>query len=200
MTDDPAIGERTTGDMTADGYLIAILDELASNARRVQPGQLDALADELDGVGHVFCAGAGRSGLAVRAFANRLLHLGISVSVVGDITSPHSQPGDLLLIVSGSGETGSLVALAEKARATGIRIALVTMAPESSISRVAETVVVLPGASPKLSGPTSVPTIQPMGSSFEQFTSLALDAVVLTVAARMGETTETMFRRHADLE
>lgn len=45
----------------------------------------------------------------IRAFANRLLHLGYSVSLVGEISSPHTKSGDLFLIGSGSGETTSLV-------------------------------------------------------------------------------------------
>ena len=68
-----------------------------------------------------------RSGIAIRAFANRLMHIGFSVSIVGEISSPHSKPGDLLIICSGSGETGSLKSLAEKAKQSGIDLALVTM-------------------------------------------------------------------------
>ena len=75
----------------------------------------------------IFLNGAGRSGIAIRAFANRLMHIGFSVSIVGEISSPHSKPGDLLIICSGSGETGSLKSLAEKAKQSGIDLALVTM-------------------------------------------------------------------------
>ncbi|MBX4133436.1 hypothetical protein JMI89_07315 [Frischella sp. Ac48] len=39
---------------------------------------------------HIFVAGASRSGLMINAFANRLLHLGYSVSIVGEINSPYS--------------------------------------------------------------------------------------------------------------
>ena len=56
-----------------------------------------------------------------------IMHIGFSVSIVGEISSPHSKPGDLLIICSGSGETGSLKSLAEKAKQSGIDLALVTM-------------------------------------------------------------------------
>lgn len=47
---------------------------------------------------HIYLLGKGRSGLIISAFANRLMHLGFSVSLVGEITSPHSKSGDLLII------------------------------------------------------------------------------------------------------
>lgn len=180
--------------------LRAILDELATNAELMQEDQLRAAAEEILAARHVFLAGAGRSGVAITAFANRLLHLGRSVSMIGEITSPHSQPGDLLIVGSGSGETTSLVALAEKAHASGVRIMLFTMDDASTIARLADAVVVLPGASPKLRTDAVVTSPQPMGSAFEQLAFLTYDALVMELARSLGESTDTMFPRHADLE
>ena len=55
-----------------------------------------------------------------------------------------TQTGDLLIICSGSGETGSLKSLAEKAKQSGIDLALVTMKKESTIGQLADVVLVLP--------------------------------------------------------
>ena len=57
----------------------------------------------------------------------RLMHMGKQVYVVGEIVTPSIQQGDLLLIVSGSGETESLVAMAKKAKRLGATIATVTI-------------------------------------------------------------------------
>ncbi len=188
--------------MSAGRHLRAILDELAANRGRVDGAQLDRLAGELLGARHVFLAGAGRSGAAVRGFASRLMHLGLRVSLVGDITSPHSAPGDLLVVGSGSGETGTLLAVAGKAASAGVRIALVTMDEDSALGRLADVVVVLPGVSPKLRDAARGPvaSVQPMGSAFEQMSWLVYDAVVLELMERTGQRTDTMFGRHADLE
>ena len=70
----------------------------------------------------------------------------------------------------------------------------------STIGRLADVTVVLPGASPKLRGGNAVSSIQPMGSAFEQLAFLTYDAVVLELMARSGQTTDDMFRRHAALE
>jgi 6-phospho-3-hexuloisomerase len=186
--------------VSAAEHLRTILAELTRNQHKVSDGDLDRLADAIEGARHIFLAGAGRSGVAIRAFGNRLLHLGFSVSLVGDISSPHTQEGDLLIVGSGSGETESLVALATKAKKNKVRIALVTMDPESTLGQVADVTVRLPGASPKLRGAAEVTSVQPMGSAFEQISFLGYDAVILELMERMGETTDSMFPRHANLE
>lgn len=180
--------------------LAAILNELTANQRHIDDAQISALVDAIESAGHVFVAGAGRSGIAIGGFANRLMHLGTSVSAVSEITSPHSKPGDLLIIGSGSGETGGLVALARKAHAAGVTIALITTDPNSTIGRLATITVVLPGVSPKLTAMTEITSVQPMGSAFEQIALLTYDAIVLELMARRSETSDSMFGRHADLE
>lgn len=186
--------------MSVRARLIAILAELTGNAAAVDDAQLGAAVAEIQKAHHVFLAGAGRSGIAIGGFANRLMHLGTSVSVVGEITSPHSRPGDLLVIGSGSGETAGLVALARKARTAGVRVVLITMDAHSTIAALADVCVVLPGVSPKLRTATAVTSIQPMGSAFEQISFLTYDAIVLELMDRLGETSATMFGRHVDFE
>lgn len=181
----------------------AILKELTENMRYLEEEQLRILAElilETRGK-HIFTAGAGRSGLAIRAFANRLMHLGFAVSCVGEIANPHTKEGDLLMIGSGSGETESLVALARKAKKNHLKIALITTDGTSSIAQMADAVVVLPGVSPKWkNGGNGFTSIQPMASAFEQLCFLVYDSVIMELMERMGETSESMFERHADLE
>jgi len=178
-----------------------ILAELAGNLVYLRDEELNLLTEAIMEARHIFGAGAGRSGLAMRGFINRLMHLGKSVSMVGEISSPHSVEGSLLIIGSGSGETESLVALANKAKKNGVKIALVTMDPGSAIGRLADITVVLPGVSPKLrSRGMDISSIQPMGSAFEQMAFLTYDGIILELMERMGESTDTMFPRHADLE
>lgn len=178
-----------------------ILQELDHNAGYIQDGEPDRLCDEILKARHIFLSGAGRSGVMIRAFANRLMHLGFSVSMVGDMTSPHSRPGDLLIIGSGSGETESLRALAEKAKKNALRLAVFTMDAESTIAGVADCVVVLPGTSPKLKNKgMDITSIQPMGAAFEQILLLTEDALVMELMERTGQTSDEMFARHADLE
>lgn len=182
-----------------ENYTLQILAELKANGSRIDVEQTTALVAAIKKARHIFLAGAGRSGIAIQAFANRLMHLGFSVSLVGEISSPHSQAGDLLIICSGSGETGSLVSLAEKAAKSDVKIALITMKPESTIGHLATTTLVLPGSTKDEQSNTDAFS-QPMGTTFEQLAFLTFDGLVLHLMDDLGETSETMFARHADFE
>jgi len=179
---------------------VSILRELEHNAQHIDNDQAQQLIDRIRRARHIFLQGAGRSGIAIRAFANRLMHLGFRVSVVGEISSPHTRPGDLLIIGSGSGETASLVSLAQAAAARGVEVALVTLKKESAIGRLAGCVLVLPGAVKTEHAQKEGQFSQPMGSAFEQLCFITYDAIVLELMKQLGETSKTMFERHADFE
>lgn len=187
--------------MSVKKYTEKILKELTDNLQYEDDAQLDEFIKVIRSANHIFTAGAGRSGVAMRGFTNRLMHLGLSVSMVGEISNPHTKEGDLLIIGSGSGETDSLAAMSQKAKKNGVKIALITMDPHSTIGKLADVTVVLPGVSPKLQNAgLEITSIQPMGSAFEQISFLTYDGVILELMDLMKETTDTMFPRHADLE
>ena len=74
------------------------------------------------------------------------------------------------------------------------------MKKDSSIARLAGSILVLPGAVTKENDHNPVPFSQPMGSAFEQLCFITYDAIVLELMAQLGETSKTMAARHADLE
>ena len=185
--------------MKIDKLTKDILLELENCATHLSNDDFLRLTEAIQSAGHIFLSGKGRSGLAISAFANRLMHLGFSVSMIGEISAPHTKKNDLLIIASGSGETGSLVSLAQKASASGVKIALITMNKNSSIGNLADICVELPGASPKVKYHT-ISSIQPMGSAFEQMVFLSGDAMVIHLMQELHQNSNEMFARHADLE
>lgn len=149
----------------------------------------------------IFLAGAGRSGLAVRAFAMRLVHLGKTAHVVGDATTPAIRAGDLLLIGSGSGRTAGLVAMAHKARELGVTVLLFTIDAGSPMAGLADCVVRVDAPSPKAAAaPGGTRSVQPMGSLFEQTLFLLFDVLVLALMRAENMPADEMFARHANLE
>jgi len=186
--------------MSFQAHTIAILKDLEQNALQLDNAQAMKLISQIRNAKHIFLQGAGRSGIAIRAFANRLVHLGFSVSVVGEISSPHSKPGDLLIIGSGSGETSSLKSLAHQAVENGVEVALITMKPDSTIGQLASSVLVLPGKMKTENDRQLMHFSQPMGSAFEQLCFIVYDAIVLELMDQLGETSQSMFKRHADFE
>ncbi|MDL2252451.1 6-phospho-3-hexuloisomerase [Ruminococcaceae bacterium OttesenSCG-928-I18] len=186
--------------MSVKAYCETILKELQAILSKVEEHEAEGLAEAMLDAKRIFLAGAGRSGFAVRAFAMRLMHMGFSVYVVGETVTPAIRQGDLLFVGSGSGSTGSLVMMAEKAKDIGAKIALVTIQPDSPIGRLADEVVRIPAPSPKVKEDTGFSSIQPMGSLFEQAQLLFYDAVILELMQKSGKTSDVMFGLHANLE
>ncbi|MCZ8515638.1 6-phospho-3-hexuloisomerase [Paenibacillus filicis] len=176
-----------------------ILDEVNRTVGLVSQEAAEQLVERILKSRKIFAAGAGRSGLMMRAFAMRLMHLGFEAYVVGESVTPGLTQEDLLLIGSGSGETRSLLAMAEKAKSIGAAVALVTIKPESAIAQRSDVIVRLPAAAKEAADDGST-TIQPMGTLFEQSLLLLLDAIVLELMERKELDGSAMFGRHANLE
>lgn len=169
-----------------------IIDEIHTLQQYIDEQSLKQLAQCVGQANHIFLAGAGRSGLMISAFANRLMHLGYSVSMVGEISSPHSKKDDLMIISSGSGETARLINQAKLAKANQVKIAVITTNKDSTLAQLADCVIAIPV--------NEVHSTQPMGSLYEQTSLLLCDSLVLALMAQNGETSQTMRARHADIE
>jgi len=193
----------TTSGTTVDTALALVRDELDTLVDRLietdaATGGLDALAGLVADADRVFVLGAGRSGLALRMTAMRLMHLGLDVHVVGEVTAPAIAAADVLLTASGSGTTGAIVRAAETAAAVGASIGAITTAEGSPLAKLATVVVVVPAAE-KLdrSGTASA---QYAGSLFEQLVVLLGDALFHALWQRSGSTADELWPRHANLE
>src|ERR1700738_269625 len=95
--------------------LALIVEEHRQMQEMLSFEQVAMLVPALRKANRIFVVGAGRSGLALRAAAMRLMHLGLNVFVTGETITPAIQKGDLLLAASGSGTTSTIVISAEKA-------------------------------------------------------------------------------------
>ena len=188
--------------MNAIEISLAIVKEIEGVLRAVDPGEADALAGAMLAARRVFVAGAGRSLLMMRGLAMRLMQLGFQAYVVGETVTPAIEPGDLLVIGSGSGETGTLLVMARKAKAVGASLGLITIYPDSSLGRLADTVVRLPAATTKSAQGPASSSIQPGASSFEQSLLVLVDALVMRVIEikPITEANAALMKRHANLE
>lgn len=180
-------------------YLEEILKELEQSASLIIDEEAEILANRILEANKVFVAGAGRSGLMAKAFAMRLMHMGIDSYVIGETVTPSFENADMLIIGTGSGETKSLMSIAEKAKTIGGTIAAVTLFPESTIGKLATFTIKLPG-SPKDQSEGKNSTIQPMGSLFEQTLLLFYDAIILRLMEKKNLDSNNMYGKHANLE
>ncbi|MTH55451.1 6-phospho-3-hexuloisomerase [Bacillus mangrovi] len=180
-------------------FFRTILNELEAASDVLNEKEADDLVNKVMASNKIFAAGAGRSGLMAKSFVMRMMHMGLDAYAVGETTTPQFEEGDLIIFASGSGETKSLVAMAEKARSIGGSIACVTISIDSTLGKMADFTVKLPGA-PKDQAGERKETIQPMGSLFEQTLLLYFDAVILKVMEKKELDTKTMYGKHANLE
>lgn len=179
----------------------AILDELRQTLSQLDPAQTDAMVDAILSAKKIFVAGAGRSLLMMRGMAMRLMHMGFQAYVVGETVTPAITDEDLLIIGSGSGETGTLKVMAQKAKKIGAKLGLITIFPESTIGSLADCVIQVRAATTK-GDRASVKSIQPGANTFEQSMLLIGDALVIQIISRcsISEENKELMKRHANLE
>jgi 6-phospho-3-hexuloisomerase len=146
----------------------------------------------------VFIYGAGRSGFVGRCFAQRLMHLGINSCYISDAITHQYTKNDLVIIISGSGETTSSVAIAQKANLIGGKIALFTGNPESTIGKISNCVIEIKGKSKDMA--ISKKTLAPYTSLFDISTLSVLDSIGGTLMDILGVTEQDIDKRHASLE
>ena len=189
-----------------------ILKGISDAMEKVDPENVEGLVNELirahDEGRRVMVVGTGRSSLVGRAFAMRLMHLGLNVYVLGETINPSVADGDIALVISGSGSTALPVTVAEMAKKLGVRVLAVTSNPESPLGKLADLTVVVAGRSKaaredeyhsrQLLGEHE--SLTPMGTLFENSSMVFLDSLIAELMDRLGVSEDEMKRRHAAIE
>jgi 6-phospho-3-hexuloisomerase len=189
---------RTSATATSD-EIGTILDELSGALQRLDRADLAALVHEVMTAPRVFVTGEGRSGFMARAFAMRLVHLGVTTYFVADTCTPAVADGDVVVGLSGSGTTASTIRVLSAAADHGCRTVAVTSDPSSTLATTADVVVHVPGAT-KHRRPEEPSTIQPLSSLFDQCAHIALDAVTLKLAELRDVDNDRAVKAHANTE
>ena len=185
-----------------------IAEHIKKVAARLDTASVLALVNCIIDSKKIFLMGAGRSGLAARAFAMRLMHMGYYVHVVGETTAPSVQPDDLVIAVSGSGETTSIANLGTISKKIGSKLATITSNKDSTLGKISDIVVIVPGR-PKedidyedyqerrMIGYTQ---LAPLGTVFEISALVFLDAVISELMVRTGASEAELKKRHTVFE
>lgn len=144
----------------------------------------------------IFVYGAGRSGLVSKAFAIRLVHLGFQTFVIGETIGAPVKKGDLVWIVSGSGETIPSVMTAEIAKDIGATLVVITGRKTSRITRFADIAIILSADCSE----KEQKKFAPLGTLFEASTWILLDGIIAELMKNKKETEDSMRSRHATLD
>lgn len=138
-----------------------------------------------------FVYGVGRSGLVSRAFAMRLVQLGLEVYFVGETITPIVEADDLVIIVSNTGATMSAIQTANIARRVGAKVLTITGNSTSKLAHASNLVICIAEDRNQHTA-----KFAPLGTLFEVATLLFLDGMVAMVMERLGESEASMRGRH----
>lgn len=184
-----------------DSTLDQILAEVTACVRQVSAESLAQAGALIESASRIFVAGAGRSGLCMRALAMRLMHIGKTAYVVGETTMPAIAAANLLIIGSGSGQTTSLLTIVAQARRQGAIILLFTTDATSPLAEQADYRVIIPAPAFKTAEQVrGFISMQPLGTLFEQSLFILCDCLILGLMQRTGVSAAQMAERHANLE
>ncbi|MBR3156571.1 MAG: 6-phospho-3-hexuloisomerase [Methanobrevibacter sp.] len=187
----------------------AILDNIESAEEFLDRESIDKFENVIINSKNIFVTGAGRSGLAAKAFAMRLMHLGLSAYVVGETISPAIYADDCIVAISGSGETNTIVSAANIAKNRGSKVLALTSYPESTLGQLADCFILVKGRTKKevddenymkrqIHG--NYTSLTPLGTAFELTTLVFLDAIVSELMEKMQQTESDLKARHTVLE
>lgn len=185
--------------MKSTNYALNIISELEKTISMVNVQDTDDFIERILKAKRIFVAGSGRSLLMLRAFAMRLMHMGLTAYVVGDTVTPAIMDEDVLVIGSGSGETEGLILKARKAGKIGAQVIALTIFPDSSITKYADMTLIIPGATNKVKV-NRTQSIQPGANLFEQSMLIVLDGATMKIAEIIGIDIKPASALHANLE
>lgn len=185
-----------------------IIDNIQEVSSEVDSESIMQMLDMLVDAKNVFIIGLGRSGLVARAFAMRLMHLGISVYVVGETITPAINSDDCLLAISGSGETSFIISTAKTSKNRNAKIIAVTSYDDSTLGKLSDLIIHIKGRTKIDSEKDYIKRqingrhqpLAPLGTLFEVSTLIFLEGVIAELMNKMGKTEADLKARHTVLE
>jgi 6-phospho-3-hexuloisomerase len=185
----------------------SIIENVGKILSEVDENEVKKFIEKIKNSKNIFVVGAGRSGLVVKAFAMRLMHLGFNVFVVGETITPSVKSSDLVIAVSGSGKTTSTLAVAKTAKDFGVSIISVTSYENSPLSQLSDCTVKIRGrggllsddyTSRQLTGEHE--PLSPLGTLFEISAMVFLDSVITELMKIYNKKEKDLSEKHANLE
>lgn len=188
--------------MTLQDDMRAALAELGAVADRIDTAQVARACQMIRAARRIMLYGCGREGLQMQGFAMRLHHLGLSVSMQGDMAAPPMAEGDLFIVSAGPGALSTVTALVGQALTSGAEVLFLTAQPGSETAKRAHHTLLVPAqtmANDQTNDRAGISTL-PMGSLYEGALFVLFEAMVLALIRATGETPQSIRARHTNME
>ncbi len=147
----------------------------------------------------IFFSAQGRSGFILRCFCMRLMHLGYRVYFCGETVTPAISDKDLLIVLSGSGETPSTLEAVKSAKQRKTFAIGILGTLDSTIASLVDMAIDIPGTT-KLCRKCEPDSLQMSGSLFEQSAFIFLEAAVFMIYMTKKEKIGNVSPRHTVIE
>jgi 6-phospho 3-hexuloisomerase len=191
------------------GFHLQALEEFTFNAgetfAEIHSDELKKCVSAIRGARKIFVFGVGHSGMFGRVLSMKLCHVGLEAYTVFDEINPPFEQGDLLVAISQSGETETVVALSRKAKKIGGKVLAVVSNPRSTLGGLSDVVLNVK----KISETASFPFLGAIGGKTNQnFLGMVFSfniyilfyVLVIMLAQELGESADSINRRHANLQ
>lgn len=178
----------------------AALDELKATFDRLNDAAVDRVLEAIVAARRIVVFGGGRERLQIMGFAMRLYHMGLNVSVEGDMTTPPVTSGDLFFVTVGPGEISTATALIGVAKTAGAKVVVVTAQPQGRSAQLANELLYLPAQTMADDQGEKRSSVLPMGSLYEGALFVLFEVMILKLIDRLAVRPETMRANHTNLE
>jgi 6-phospho 3-hexuloisomerase len=179
------------------GILPKVLEE--------QKDKLNTFLEFIKNAKAIHIYGVGRSGAVALCFAIRLKHfekkLGCKVWWVGDEVREKIEEGDVLIAFSGSGETAEVLIVAERAKAVNAKIIAITSFEDSTLAKLADLVITIPGGLEKGKGwkyleAQFMPKAFYGGGEFELLSYVFQEILINAIGEHFGIPKDVVIKEH----
>ena len=191
--------DKNTVKISVQEVIGTVLEENRCLLLSLSDEAAEDLIQRIDSGGSIFCFAQGRSGFILRCFCMRLMHLGYQVYFCGETITPAIVRDDLLIVLSGSGETPATFAAVSSAKEHHAVTCGILGNIESRIAALVDMSIHLPGTT-KLCRDNEPHSSQMAGSLFEQAAFLFLEALVLNLYQKNDKDVGPLSPRHAVIE
>ncbi|MFQ6054986.1 MAG: 6-phospho-3-hexuloisomerase [Methanosarcinales archaeon] len=181
-----------------------IANHLKTAMKKLDKECVTKIIDEILKADKIFVMGAGRSGLVAKAFAMRLMHLGFNVYVIGETITPAANKKDVVIAISGSGETTSIVSLGKVTKEIGSKLITVTSNKDSTLGKLSDKKMIIYTEDGSSTGGGYLERhlrgeytkLAPLGTIFEITSLVVLDALIAELMYRTGKSEDDLRSQH----
>lgn len=184
--------ERPQHRSSAHQLVVEAFDRAATSAAAMSalldPAEVDASVAAITTARRVVVAGSGLSGSLAMQLADRLLSVGIFTAIRDDpiqqvVLASALEPGDVVIVVSGSGANRTAMRVAEAAAASGATVIAITSFERSPLALAADHVL--------LAGQQNGGFVKELTETSRVPLAILVEGLVPAIAAQLGERATT---------